>query len=687
MAGNVELTINGVDATKAAFGSAGARATALNQKFDQLSKRQQGRLRKEGRELAQVERAQSGYLREQQRSAAAMAASNKAAGGWVTSLGLGRIAMVATAGAAAAFVRKGLQFNKAVESATIKFRAFYPTVELAEKHVKSLTGFAARTPFQLPGVLDASRLLKTFSADAAYGAETLTTVGDAAAGVGAELPNVAMWFGRLYDAAKAGRPFGEASARLQELGLISGTTRTEMEELSKSGASVEEVMALLRDEWGKHEGAMQRLSETTEGLESTFGDLVGQFAGAVVSAIGLSDAYKGLLAGSNELLTASVDLINGTRDIGAEMAELERRIGAIRADDTRWGVQSNLEEMRGQLADLKNERFWEGFNAGLEDVGATSERVAEAVPEAWEEAGFKSVEAFDKEMKKLAEVAAKEAEEAAAEATAAMAARFEKDLPLINATILEGFAEDVKWRKAGDQAGNQFAAGVFTGWASGPKALESTELAPAWLMDRMMKAGPVAGNAMSEAVVGQMAGPEAASAWDRAGGFTGMFTGMTGAVSAFATGGWKGGVMSIVNTAASLLPPGMAQAAQVAIAAFGAVWKAIKRPSEEEIAARKSFQGIHDSAVTTFGETAAYTESVQRLVSDGWDRTLAETVVGFEQAAAAAGVSHAEAVALYAQYQIAVQDGNTELVASIEETYNSWTAAADEAAAAAADGL
>ena len=109
---------------------------------------------------------------------------------------------------------------------------------------------------------------------------------------------------------------------------------------------------------------------------------------------------------------------------------------------------------------------------------------------------------------------------------------------------------------------------------------------------------------------------------------------MTGAVSAFATGGWKGGVMSIVNTAASLLPPGMAQAAQVAIAAFGAVWKAIKRPSEEEIAARKSFQGIHDSAVETFGETAAYTESVQRLVAEGWDRTLAETVVGFEQAAA-----------------------------------------------------
>ena len=173
-----------------------------------------------------------------------------------------------------------------------------------------------------------------------------------------------------------------------------------------------------------------------------------------------------------------------------------------------------------------------------------------------------------------------------------------------------------------------------------------------------------------------------AGAFANAGGWKGMMSGAAAAVGGFATGGWKAGVMSMVQTAASALPPGMAQAAQAAIAAAGAIWNAIKRPSEEEIAARKSFAGIHDSAVELFGDTAAYSEHVNELVAQGWDRTLAETVAGFESAAAAAGVSHADAVALYAQYQQAVQDGNTELVASIEETYNEWASAAEESAAA-----
>ena len=70
MAGNVELTINGVDATKAAFGSAGARATTLNQKFGELSRRQQGALRREAREVKASERAYSQYRQEQDRTAA-----------------------------------------------------------------------------------------------------------------------------------------------------------------------------------------------------------------------------------------------------------------------------------------------------------------------------------------------------------------------------------------------------------------------------------------------------------------------------------------------------------------------------------------------------------------------------------------------------------------------------------------
>ena len=332
---------------------------------------------------------------------------------------------------------------------------------------------------------------------------------------------------------------------------------------------------------------------------------------------GLSDAYKDLLAWTNEILTASVDLLNGTRDVDAEMAELERRIGAIRADDTRWGVQANLEEMRGQLADLKNERFWEGFNAGLEDVGATSERVAEEVPAAWETAGFESVEAFDKEMKRLSEVAAREAEEAADAAVAAFWARAEVESSAMardSALGLKRSDVQAAIQAAGMDLGGDFAAAFNAGMIQGVGA---TSVLPPEFHASLVSAADHSGLEAGAALTKGMSGDEAASAWDRSGGFTGLFTGMTGAVSAFASGGWKGGMLSLANTAMQYLPPGMSQVGQDAIAAFGAVWNAIKRPSEEEIAARKSFAGIHASAVEMFGETAAYSSHVNELVAEG----------------------------------------------------------------------
>ena len=199
---------------------------------------------------------------------------------------------VAAGAAFAAFATKGVRFNAMVESATVKFGAFFGSAQAAEDHVRSLTQFAASTPFQMPGILESSKLLKTFNADASLGANTLRVVGDAAAGVGAPLENVSMWVGRMYTQLKAGKPIGEAASRLQELGLLGGPARNALEALAKEGGKTEEAMALLRGEFDLHEGAMERLSLTTEGLESTAADLTGQLAGEVVELLGLDEAYK-----------------------------------------------------------------------------------------------------------------------------------------------------------------------------------------------------------------------------------------------------------------------------------------------------------------------------------------------------------------------------------------------------------
>ena len=574
-----------------------------------------------------------------------------------------KLAASAVVGAFAAFIAKGVAFNKQVEKATIQFGAFFRNAELAEQHVRGLTDFAARTPFQLPGILQASRMLLTFAADAAFGADTLHIVGDAAAGVSAPIEEVSTWFGRMYTAIQAGRPMGEALQRLQELGLLSGVARTKMEDLSKAGADQEVIMGILRDEWEKHDGAMERLSGTTEGLESTFTDLVAQVAGATAAMIGADTAYKKFLETSNQVLTGTLDMMNGVRDLDREIVLLKQDIAAVNPDFGGPWTLDNLARLEAKLADLQNQRFWEQFNADQQAAADAAKPIIEEVVPAWETAGHKSAEAYEKALAK----AAKDATEAfwdtaeAITAERAQTSAFGLKLPEVRAAIAQ----------TGSDAGLEWSAAFM----HGPGGLMNTipqdmmTLADdgSWTL-----AGGMGGEKMAAAV------EETTGAWARGGGMSGMFTGITGAIGAFASGGWKGGITSMLNTAASFLPPGMAQVAQASLAAITAVWSAMKRPSEEEIQARKTFAGMHEIAVTELGGIAEYQDQVATLMADGWDRTLAETVAGFEHWGAQAGIAHDYVVSKYAEYQAAVKAGDAERMAAIEAEVNAWRTAADE---------
>ena len=307
-------------------------------------------------------------------------------GASATSIGAVAGAVTAVGAAAGAFVAKGIAFTRSIETATIQFGAYFQAAGDAERHVRSLTEFAATTPFQMPGIIEASRLLLTFGADGVYGRDTLRQLGDAAAGTGAPLENVSMWVGRLVTNLKSGRPFGEASQRLQELGLMSGETRIQMEELAKAGGSTDEVMALLRGEWEKHDGAMERLSLTTAGLESTFGDLISQVSGAVVAAGGMDEAYKSVLTTSNNMLTRMREWVTGdasvatlTKDLEYQNEQLEFWYeGMAKADQRNLpNFIKRIGETRGKISDL--EAQIEDLNEDNEDLIEDSEHAADAL--------------------------------------------------------------------------------------------------------------------------------------------------------------------------------------------------------------------------------------------------------------------------------------------------------------------
>ena len=128
--------------------------------------------------------------------------------------------------------------------------------------------------------------------------------------------------------------------------------------------------------------------------------------------------------------------------------------------------------------------------------------------------------------------------------------------------------------------------------------------------------------------------------------------------------------------------------AAAGIGAAVSFFKGFGGPSKAEKEARQTFGAFRERAIAEMGQTQAYIGEVQRAVKDGWDRTLAETRAAFMVTGTAAGVAYDEAFRIYGQYQDAVGDGNTALMAQIEATYAQWQqtakASGEQVAAAAA---
>lgn len=166
----------------------------------------------------------------------------------------------------------GIKIGNTLEKTELQFETLTGSAEQAHKIVQDLFTFAKRTPFETGPVIEAARSLQTFGGAALNTNKNLTLVGDAAAATSSEITEVAFWTGRAYSAIQAGRPFGEAAARLQELAILSPKARAEMERLQASGAANSEVWKVMETDLGRFNGAMSKQAGTWEGLTSTLSD-------------------------------------------------------------------------------------------------------------------------------------------------------------------------------------------------------------------------------------------------------------------------------------------------------------------------------------------------------------------------------------------------------------------------------
>lgn len=196
-----------------------------------------------------------------------------------------------------AAIQQSVRFNAQLEQQAVAFKTLLGNADAASRRMSELAKFAAQTPFELPEIVQASKVLQSLTNGALASGDGLRLVGDAAAATGRPLEEVAMWVGRLYAGLQSGTPVGEATVRLLEMGLISGTTARKLNDLAESGQGAGEAMTILRDTFGRLGGAMADQSQTFSGLFSTLTDTFNM----ALADIG-KPLFDGLKQGIGELI-------------------------------------------------------------------------------------------------------------------------------------------------------------------------------------------------------------------------------------------------------------------------------------------------------------------------------------------------------------------------------------------------
>lgn len=263
--------------------------------------------------------------------------------------------------------------NIQFEQMEVQFEVLLGSAEAARNRMDELAQFGKDTPFELPNVVRASKILQTFGGDALATGEGLRLVGDVASGVGINIDELAMWFGRLYDGLQSGRPVGEAMMRLQEMGAMSGETRGQIEAMAEAGVEGSIVWDTFAESMGKYSGMMEKQSQTVGGAMSNIADgfnmmkrnlMAGIFEAAKPGIMGFatwlgSDGVQGAVKGAGlaigEFVNVSVaGLTDGIRLVIDPLKEFADIVDGPIRDGIGW-LADTLPEIASGTLEWANE--------------------------------------------------------------------------------------------------------------------------------------------------------------------------------------------------------------------------------------------------------------------------------------------------------------------------------------------
>lgn len=197
----------------------------------------------------------------------------------------GMVGVVGAATAAAgAFTAMGIQSVASFEQAEIAFDTMLPAGMDARAFLEDLERFAARTPFEFPGLVHGTQQLLAFGFEASDLLPLMERIGDAASGLGAGQEGIDRMTRALGQMRTAGRANSRDMMQLTEVGVpawqyladAAGTSIGDIRKAVEQGevdsmSAVRAIVAGMERDFG---GLMERQATTIGGRWSTLMDTI-----------------------------------------------------------------------------------------------------------------------------------------------------------------------------------------------------------------------------------------------------------------------------------------------------------------------------------------------------------------------------------------------------------------------------
>ena len=230
---------------------------------------------------------------------------------------------------------RGIEFNKAAESAKVAFTVMTGSAKTAEATLKSLRDYANKTPLEFADIRDATQTLIQFGLSAEKATRTIKVLGDVSGGDAQRLKQISLAFGQI---SSTGRLMGQDLLQLINAGFnplqeISARTGKSMADLKKemekgliSFDMVEQAFIDATSEGGRFYGMLEKQSGTLAGKISTLNDAIDSSLGEITE--NYIPALKTLADVATGLLNVFQAMPDGIKKFTSELGPLMTIFGA-----------------------------------------------------------------------------------------------------------------------------------------------------------------------------------------------------------------------------------------------------------------------------------------------------------------------------------------------------------------------